>query len=139
MLIHDDIYSWEGWGGKLKLGSGSCRLRIYDLTKGNEKKGLAHIRPVIVIVSDIPESKMSVKSCVSHVATCVVRDFRIDWHRMLWVEYYPASTYGIADEHLIPERFDMVEFEWHEDSALHPKWRPPAPQMAENLKTLISE
>lgn len=139
MLIHDDIYSWEGWGGKLKLGSGSCRLRIYDLTKGNTKKGLAHIRPVIVIVSDIPESKISVKSCVSHVATCVVRDFRIDRHRTLWVEYYPASTYGMNDELMIPERFDTVEFEWHDDSAMHPKWRPLNPQMAENLKNMIEE
>ena len=59
MLIHDDICSWEGFGGKLRLGSGKCRLQIFDLTAGG-KKGLAHLKPIIVVVSDIPESKMSV-------------------------------------------------------------------------------
>ena len=38
MLIYDDIYSWEGWGGMLRLASGKCRLRIFDLKKGNEKR-----------------------------------------------------------------------------------------------------
>ncbi|MEE9536795.1 MAG: hypothetical protein V3V51_05065, partial [Desulfobacterales bacterium] len=61
MTIYDDIFSWEGWGGQLRLASGKCRLRIYDLEQ--EKAGsLSHLRPIIVVVSDIPESRMSVRS-----------------------------------------------------------------------------
>ncbi|WP_207681586.1 hypothetical protein [Desulfonema magnum] len=136
MLIHDDIYSWEGWGRKLRLGSGSCRLRIYDLKKTGAK-GLAHLRPIIIVVSDVPESKMSVKGCSSHVATCVTREFNIDPHRMLWVEYYPAKTYGAEGKHFIPEKYDNVEFVWHDDKAIHPKWRPLNPQMQNVLKELM--
>jgi hypothetical protein len=62
MLIYDDIYSWEGWGGTLRLASGKCRLRIFDLTEKNRDR-LAHLRPIIVIASDVPDSKMSVRSC----------------------------------------------------------------------------
>jgi len=138
MLIHDDIYSWEGWGGKLKLGSGSCRLRIYDLKKGGAA-GLAHLRPIIIVVSDIPESRMSVRSCAGHIATSVTRDFRIDPHRMLWIEHYPTKVYGQDGKHVIPERYDIIEFVWHENKAIHPKWRPLNQQLLEIIKDLMSE
>ena len=42
---------------------------------------------------------------------------------MIFVEYAPQSTYGVDGENLIPERFDAVEFTWHGDKALHPRWR----------------
>ena len=122
MLIHDDIFSWEGFGGKLRLGSGKCRLRIFDLTKRG-KKGLSHLRPIIVVVSDIPESRMSVRSCAGHIATSVAQAFNIDPHRMVFVEYYPSVTYGQKNDHHISERYDAVEFVWHGDKAMHPKWR----------------
>jgi len=122
MLIRDIIYSWKGWGGKFNLGSGMCRLQIHDLSKGDSAR-IAHLRPIIVIVSDIPQSKMSVRSCAGHIATTVSRDFKIDPHRMLWIEYYPRKTYGEKNEHVIPESFEAVEFEWHEGSAIKPKWR----------------
>jgi len=140
MLIHNDIYAWEGWGGKLRLGSGSCRLLLYDLGKSDDtKKGVVHLKPFIAVISDIPESEMSVKSCTSHIATCVARDFRIDHHRMVWVEYYPASAYGKKKPHLIPEKFEAVEFEWHEDRAVHPRWRPLNPRLEEILRDLMTE
>jgi hypothetical protein len=136
MMIHDDIYSWQGWGGKLKLGSGSCRLRIFDLKKG-DASGLAHLRPIIVVVSDIPEGRMSVRSCSGHIATNVTRDFKIDPHRMVWVEYYPEKRYGVNDERVIPEQFQNVEFVWHEDKAINPKWRPLNPLMVDIIKPLL--
>ncbi len=138
MIITDETYSWEGWGGKLKLGSGSCRLRIYDLKKGDEK-GLAHLRPIIIVVSDVPESTMSVKSCAGHIATSVTRDYDIDPNRMVWIEYCPASTYGVRQENTIPERYEAVEFVWHDDKALHPKWRPLNPQLLDIVKNLTAE
>ena len=138
MLIYDDIYAWEGWGGKLQLASGKCRLQIYDLAR-NPAGDLSLMRPIVVIVSDVPESKMSVKSCVSHVATKVSKEFKIDPQRMLFIEYYPAETYGVQDEHVIPEKYEAVDLVWLEDKALHPKWKPLAPSMVRIIKKLTTE
>ena len=122
MLIYDDIYSWEGWGGKLRLASGKCHLRIFDL-KNRNSKGLAHLKPMIVIVSDIVESPMSVRSCSGHIATSITREFNIKPHRMLFIEYYPQTVYGQHREHIISEKYDLVEFNWHQGQAIEPKWR----------------
>ncbi len=70
------------------------QLRIYDLDKDNES-GPKHTRPIAVVVSDIPESQMSAKNCVSHIATLVSKEFGIDPNRVLWIEYYPEDTYGV--------------------------------------------
>jgi hypothetical protein len=138
MLIFDDIYAWSGWGGKLKLGSGKCRLRIYDLKKGN-KRGLMHLRPTIVVVSDVEDSKISVRSCSGHIATLVTKAFGIDPLRMLWVEYYPEHKYGAGGIHFIPEKLDAVEFTWYGDKAIQPKWRPLMPPLLDEIKRLIQE
>ena len=138
MLVHDDIFFWHGWGGKLKLGSGKCRLRIYDLKKGN-KKGLMHLRPIIVVVSDVEDSKMSVRSCSSHIATLVSKEFNIDPHRMLWVEYCPKQQYGVDPLHDIPEKFDAVEFEWHGDQAIQPQWRELKAPLLDEVKKLMRD
>lgn len=139
MMIYDDIFSWEGWGGKLRLASGSCRLRIHDLTKDQETDALI-LRPKIVIVSDLPDQAMSVRSCAGHIATIVVDRFRINPQRMLWVEYYPASHYGrTGNIHHIPDRFDVVEFEWHGHRAIRPKWRVLKPPILDVIKGLVKE
>lgn len=138
MLIYDEIYSWEGFGGQLRLGSGKCRLRIFDLKKDN-RKGLDYIRPIIVVVSDIPESKISIKSCSGHIATKVTREFKIDPNRMLYVEYYPAVMYGKKNDKLIRERYDAIEFAWHEDKAIEPKWRTLNPPLVDLIKKLMED
>lgn len=138
MLIYDDIFSWQGWGGPLRLGSGKCRLRIYDLRKGAENR-LTYLRPFIIIVSDVPGSKMSVRSCASHVATKVTQDFHIDRHRMLFIEFYPEKTYGEQNQYVIPQRYELVEFAWHADKALHPSWRALEPPMLDIVKSLTQD
>ena len=135
MLIYDDIYSWEGWGGKLRLASGKCRLRIFDLRKGS-KKGLAHLRPIIVIVSDIDESPMSVRSCSGHIATSIARGFKIKPQQMLFIEYYPQTIYGQHREHAIAEKYDLVEFNWQRDKAIEPKWRTLKPPLLDMILEL---
>jgi hypothetical protein len=136
MLIYDDIYHWKGWGGKLGLASGSCRLRIFDQKKG-ELKDLVLMRPVIVIVSDVPGNDMSVRSCAGHIATMVTKDFEINPQRMLWVEYYPASEYGRELVHTVPEKYDSVEFTWKNDMAIFPKWRTLKPPMLDEVIKLV--
>lgn len=135
MLIYNDIFSWEGWGGKLRLASGKCKLKIVDLSKGSEE-GLSHIRPIIIIVSDVPDSVMSVRSCSSHIATVVAKNFNIDPNRMLFIEYYPSTTYGGKKETIISERYEAVEFAWHEDKALEPKYRKLTPPLLQTVKEL---
>ena len=137
MLTYDNVYSWDGWGGKLRLGSGKCRLRIFDLRKDRTAKGVSFLKPIIVVITDVPESKMTIRSCSSHIATCVTNDFNIDPARMLWIEYYPQTIYGPQGERVIPERLDSVDFEWQEDKAIKPTWRPLKPPLLEAVKQLI--
>lgn len=138
MLTHDEIFAWDGWGGKLRLGSGKCRLRIYDLRKGEEQK-LAHLRPLIVVVSDVPESPMSIRSCSGHIATTVTQRFGVDPARMIYIEYYQPKTYGEKNEYLIPERFEIVEFSWHEGKAFNPKYRAITPPLKDTILPLLRE
>lgn len=146
MLIHDDIFAWEGFGGLLDLASGKCRLLIFDLSGPRDNRGgkVMAIKPIVVVVSDLPGhdthmKKVSVRSCTSHIATCVARDFNIDPHRMLYLEYYPASTYGEQNQHFIPAKLDAVDFEWHDRKALHPKWRPLKPPQFDQILELINK
>ena len=137
--IYDDIYSWKGWGGRLRLGSGKCRLRIYDLEKG-DSKGLVHLKPIIVVVTDIPKKGMndiSIRSCASNIASNIIKDFSIDPQRMLYIEYYPDNTYGGKNVHVIPESYVAVEFTWNEDNAIDPKWRILKQPMLDVVKKLL--
>ena len=136
MLIYDDIYSWEGWGGTLRLASGKCRLRIYDL-KDKSRDGLAHLRPIIVIASDVPDSRMSVRSCCGHIATCITSEFNIKSHRMMFIEYYPQTVYGEKREHIIEEKYDVVEFNWVQDKAIEPQWRTLKPPLLDVIKEMV--
>ncbi len=137
MLIYNDIFSWEGWGGQLRLASGECRLRIFDLRK-ESADGPAYLRPFIVIASDIPESPMSVRSCTGHIATNVARQFKIEPDRMLYVEYYPETAYGEHNEHIITEKYDVVDFTWHEGRAIEPRWRALKEPMLEMIKEMMA-
>jgi len=136
MLIYDDIYSWEGWGGALRLASGKCRLRIFDL-KDKDTSGLAHLRSMIVIASDVPDSRMSVRSCCGHIATSVTKEFNIKPHRMMFIEYYPQSEYGENREHIIEEKYDLVEFTWLDEGAIEPKWRTLKPPLLDTITALV--
>jgi hypothetical protein len=138
MVIHDDTYTWEGFGGKLRLGNGRCRLRIFDL-KQNADKGLAHLRPIIVVISDLPEGSVSIRSCTSHIATNVIREFNLNPQRILFIEYYPQSTYGPGKNLKIPERIEAVEFNWIDGNALKPQWRPLSPKLKDLVKSLIEK
>ena len=138
MLIHDDIYSWEGFGGVLRLASGKCRLQIFDLKQG-DKKGLAHLRPIIIIASDVADSQMSVRSCCGHIATGVARDYNIKPDRMMFIEYYPQTVYGEQQDHVIAEKYDVVDFNWHEDKAIQPKWRTLKSPMLDVVKELVEK
>lgn len=138
MKIHDDIFTWDGWGGKMRLASGSCRLRIYD-QKRTQPGPATVLRPIIVIVSDLPEQTLSIRSCAGHIATVVTHQFNIDPHRMMWVEHYPATEYGVENVHIIPERFDLVEFTWHEGRAVNPRWRALKPPLLDSIKAAMQE
>ena len=136
MLVFDDTYTWEGFGGVLRLASGKCRLRIFDL-KQSDREGLAHLRPNIVIASDLEDSRMSVRSCCGHIATGVAQKFNIRPDRMMFIEYYPETVYGEQRDQVIAEKFDVVDFNWHEDGAIQPKWRALKPPMLDIVRELV--
>jgi len=137
MLIYDDIFTWDGWGGKLRLASGKCQLRIFDLAH-EEQGGIKILKPVIVVASDIGGQKISVRSCGGHIATMVVKRFDIDPNRMVWIEYYPALEYGKGDKvNIVPERYDIAEFTWDDGRAFQPVWRPLRPPMLNLVKDLM--
>ena len=138
MLIYDDIFKWDGFGGKLKLARGKCRLKIYDLS-GDQADGLLHLKPIIVIAMDHPGSKMSVRSCSSHIATMVIQTFQLAPSRMQFVEYYPKKTYGKEGKNLIPEVFEAVDFTWKDDVAIHPRLRPPSAPHLKRLQELLAD
>ena len=143
MLIFDDVFSWQGWGGKFNLASGRCHLRIFDLSK-HERENLAMLKPFVVVVSDLPYDgpsikRVTVKSCASHIATSVVKEFNLDPQRMVFIEYYPETSYGLNKEHTIAEKYELVEFTWHGQKALHPAWKPLAPPLLETLKEIMTQ
>ncbi len=138
MLLYNGLYHWKGWGGKLQLASGKCQMRVYDLTKGKQD-GVILLKPFIVVLTDVPREKitdMTIKSCASHIATLVTKQFSIDPERMLWVEFYPQVTYGKANTNVIPEKYEAVEFTWHGNKAVHPKWRLLEPPLSDMVKHL---
>jgi hypothetical protein len=106
------------------------------MNKGG-RKGVAHLRPMIVVASDLPDSKMSVRSCSSHIATTVVQKFNVVPHRMQFVEYYPGKHYGEGNRNVIPETFEAVEFTWKKNMALHPKLKPLEPPLLDFLKNQL--
>ena len=141
MVIFDDIFEWEGWGGKLRLAHGRCRLRIFDLNQ-DDASGLVHIRPIVVVASDLPRDTMmkgevSVRSASSHIATVVCRQFAIEPARMQFVEYTPAETYGRQGEYVIQAGFDAVAFTWKDNLALFPKSQPLEPPLLEIVRDLM--
>ncbi|MDL2269988.1 hypothetical protein LJC71_11220 [Desulfosarcina sp. OttesenSCG-928-A07] len=145
MKIYDGVFHWDGYGGKFNLVSGRCRLRLFDLSKGDDTETVAFLKPMIAVVSDLPadpltgSGKMSVRSCISHVATTIAKRFKIDPHRMVVVEHYPRKTYGTASEKVISEKFDRVELKWHGDKALFPNWHTLEPPLLDTVRALILE
>ncbi len=136
MLIYNDMFAWEGFGGILRLASGKCHLLIFDL-KQNKQNGLAHLKPIIVIATDVEDSRMSVRSCSGHIATSVARKFNFKPDRMMFIEYYPRKVYGEQGDQVIEEKYDVVDFNWHDDKAIQPKWRALKPPMLDVVKGLM--
>lgn len=142
LKIFDDVLIWDGYGGKFNLAAGRCRLRLFDLSK-DENVGVPHLKPMIAVVSDLPVDrlpamkKVSVRACISHVATTIAHRFKIDPNRMVLIEYYPRETYGTKSEKVIPEKYDMVDLKWHGDKALFPNWRPLTPPLLDIVRSLV--
>jgi hypothetical protein len=141
MRIFDDVFEWEGFGGKLKLASGRCRLRIFDLNRSH-RGGVMHLRPMVVVAADLPQDGMlkgqvTVRSANSHIATQVSRRFRIPPQRMLFVEYTPAETYGPRGEYRIAAVLDAVDFTWQDGLALYPRRRALEPPLRDLIQGLV--
>jgi hypothetical protein len=144
LKIFDDVFNWDGYGGKFNLAAGRCRLRLFDLSK-SETAAVPLLRPIIAVVSNLPGDRpsamkqVSVKACISHVATTIVHRFKIDHNRMVLVEHYPRQTYGRDSEKVIPEKYEVVDLKWHGEKALFPSWRSLKPPLLDIVRTLVVE
>jgi hypothetical protein len=136
-VVFNDVFTWDGWGGKFNLAAGKCRLCLFDLNAS-----LTLLKPFIAIATDLRTNgsnlkKVTVRSCSTHIATTLAQRFDIEPARMLFVEYYPRTSYGRNKEHTIAERFDIVDMVWRDDKALHPKWRPLEGPLLETVRSLL--
>lgn len=141
-VVFNDIFAWDGWGGKFNLAAGKCRLCLFDLSDTADPS-LTILKPFIAIATDLRSNgsnlkKVTVRSCCTHIATTLARRFDIEPARMLFVEYYPRTHYGRNREHTIPERFDVVDMAWMDDNALHPKWRPLEGPLLKTVRALLA-
>lgn len=136
MMIYDDIYHWEGLSKTFGLAVGKIRLRIFNLEDEAADK-VVHLRPIIVVVSDVPGESLTVKGWAGPLAGFIAKEFAINRHRMLWIEYYPAVSYGLRTAKYIPETFEVVEFAWRDGTAVHPQWRPLKPPLLEIVRELV--
>lgn len=139
---YDDIFAWDGWGGELKLSSGRCHLRIYDL-QSSDKHDPVILKSIIVVVSDLPEAyattgTLSIRSCAGHIATRLVRQFQIPPDRMLYIEYHPLKTYGREQTRTIQERYEAVDFKWRDEKAFPTKWRVLDAHLRDKVKGLMN-
>jgi len=135
MFIHNDIFTWDGWGGAIRLAAGKCHLWLFDLRRIPKRPaGTVFMQPFIGVVMEIdPDNPISLRSVTSHIATRVTQKFHIDPRRLLWVEYAPAHTYGRNQTRSVPAKLDAVEMQWVDGKALIPKWRP----LEEPLRSLV--
>ena len=140
-VVFNDVFAWDGWGGKFNLAAGKCRLCLFDLS-GTRDASLTLLKPFIAIATDLRTNgsnlkKVTVRSCCTHIATTLAQRYDIEPARMLFVEYYPRTYYGRHKEHAIPERFDIVDMVWMDNKALHPKWRPLEGPLLETVRHLL--
>jgi hypothetical protein len=136
MIVFNDYYTWEGLSKKFGLAVGKIRLRIFDLSADGES-GVLYMRPVIVVVSDVPGEKISVKGWAGPLASHITREFDINCRRMMWVEYYPPVAYGQREIRHIQERFETVDFTWEAGHAVRPRWRDLNPPLIDRLRELV--
>jgi hypothetical protein len=140
-VVFNDVFAWDGWGGKFNLAAGKCRLCLFDLS-GAADASLTLLKPFIAIATDLRTNgsnlkKVTVRSCCTHIATTLAQRFDIEPARMLFIEYYPRTSYGRNKEHTIAERFDLVDMVWQDEKALLPKWRPLEGPLLDTARSLL--
>ena len=91
MIIYDGKYSWTGKKQTqvhpVSWWAGAYWLKIIDLSK--EDNQVVVLKPIVVIVSDTGEGA-SATNCASELVKSVCRDFKLDIHKIIWVEYHPG-------------------------------------------------
>lgn len=140
-MVFNDIFAWDGWGGRFNLAAGKCRLCLFDLSDAQDVS-LTLLKPFIAIAADLPTNgsnlkQVTVRACCTHIATTLAHRFSIEPARMLFIEYYARTHYGRDNEHTIPQRYDIVDMVWEDDKALHPKWRPLDGPLLETVRMLL--
>ncbi len=90
--IEDKEYHWKGFGNGNGDWDSFCRLLIFDSDEST-----------FVVVSDLGmDTGTSITNSAEHIATLVVRDYKLDPSKLTWIECYPGSDIELS----------LVSFTW---------------------------
>ena len=82
------------------------------------KVGTRHETNIVLIVEDPANKGVSITTVSPYIAQYIVRRHKLDQHRTIWIEHYPAST-------RIPESWSLITYEWpYRDKPQKPNWSP---------------
>ena len=83
-----------------------CEVDIY-------KELGSYNRLVIVILTQIAENQgKSITNAFERIATEIVRQKRLNPHRVLWIEHYPDRNKGGGKNSILDESYSLVSLDW---------------------------
>ena len=134
MIVYDGKYSWSGKKQTkihpISWWAGAYNLKIIDLKKNRDH--VLMLKPTVVIVSDTGEGA-SATNCAPELVKSVCRDFKLNIHKIIWVEYYPGP----------PPYMEVAKFTpvttIQDEVFYQTEWRPIRPNELEMIKPFSHE
>lgn len=89
-----------------------CYVQIFFRSSGEQ----------IVLISDLGcEMSWFVPQRLELLATQIVKEFKLDPDRLIWIEHDPAGI-GALDSSNLSTELSQVLFQWQEGRASNPQW-----------------
>lgn len=89
-----------------------CYVQIFFRSSGEQ----------IVLISDLGcEMSWFVPQRLELLATQIVKEFKLDPDRLIWIEHDPAGI-GTLDSSNLSTELSQVLFQWQEGRASNPQW-----------------
>lgn len=92
MIIHDDIYQWDGKTSEsdkpICWWPGIYHLRIVDFSA--QDRGVKHLKPYAVLCMNAGRGT-SIRNCIENFAQRVAADFNIEIDKTIWAEVVPSE------------------------------------------------
>jgi len=119
LKIADQTYHCQMLAESSSIWHIQCHLQILQ----------PHAEVQTVILTDMGfEVGWFIPHLLERLAEQIVRDFRLDPNKVIWLEHYTAE-HGKTDS----ADYSQVTFEWHNGHAANPQWIAIAPETAQAL------